>query len=155
MTRKAIVAGTFDAVHDGHRALIQTASMHADEVVVGITNDEMANESRDRSVRPYIERIDNIMDVCQTFRNLWECEFNFRVIRDPHTLAVHSDADILVIAPEPKVRENAIKINNKRLQRGDDPLCIKEAPEITDYKGRKISATNVRNHEIDEHGDPA
>ncbi len=53
MTRVA-VAGTFDVLHDGHLALLRRAFEVGDEVVVGITSDEMASRNRDAIVPLHI-----------------------------------------------------------------------------------------------------
>ena len=44
--RTVAVAGTFDVLHDGHRALLRRAFESGDRVVVGITTDRMASEGR-------------------------------------------------------------------------------------------------------------
>ena len=53
---KAAVAGTFDILHDGHKALLARAFEVGDTVVVGITSDRMAGEGRDVSVPLHLRR---------------------------------------------------------------------------------------------------
>ena len=55
MTRAA-VAGTFDVLHDGHKALLRRAFEVGDQVVVGITSDRMASSSRGVTVPVHIRR---------------------------------------------------------------------------------------------------
>ena len=48
---KAAVAGTFDILHDGHKALLSRAFEVGDTVVVGITSDRMAGEGTECSTK--------------------------------------------------------------------------------------------------------
>ena len=53
---KAAVAGTFDILHDGHKALLSRAFEVGDTVVVGITSDRMAGEGREVSVPLHLRK---------------------------------------------------------------------------------------------------
>jgi len=50
---RVAVGGTFDPIHDGHISLLRRAyELGKDgDVVIGLTSDEMARESRTRRVR--------------------------------------------------------------------------------------------------------
>ena len=53
---RVAVAGTFDVLHDGHRSLLMRAFEIGDYICIGITNDEMASERRDRIIPLEIRR---------------------------------------------------------------------------------------------------
>ena len=55
-TVKAAVAGTFNVLHEGHKALLDHAMWIADELYIGITSDKMASESRDEVVPFYLRK---------------------------------------------------------------------------------------------------
>ena len=52
-----VLGGTFDPVHDGHRALFERA-FDLGDLTVGLTSDDLAPRTRDedRYVRPFDER---------------------------------------------------------------------------------------------------
>ena len=47
-------AGTFNILHEGHKALLDRAFEIGDEVFIGITSDRMASSSRDKLNTYYI-----------------------------------------------------------------------------------------------------
>lgn len=150
---KGIFGGSFDEIHDGHRALLVTAFKQGDHVIIGVTSDEKANGARDRTVTPFEERVAALREECKTYENVFNASFEISKITDNYAKAIESDADFIVLSPEPKTHERAAKINLERVKDGKDRLQIIEAPMVTDYEGNKISSTRIHKNEIDEHGD--
>lgn len=149
-----IVGGTFDCLHDGHKALLATAFQNADFVTVGVMADEQANEARERDVRPYIDRKADVEEVCATFANIFDTLYRVVSVDDGVQMAIDAEADVMVVSPEEKTQERATEINRARVLNGDSPLQLLIAPTVTGVHGEKISSTRIRNGEIDEHGNP-
>lgn len=154
MGSTGIFGGTFDTLHDGHKALFLTAFEHADHVIIGVTSDEKANSSRDRDVSSFTERTQRVEDFCKTLENVYNCTFEIDEITGPYDKAIHASADFIVLSPEPKTHSRAEQINDEREENDLNRLRVIEAPYVTDYQDRKISATRISNGEITKHGEP-
>lgn len=151
---RVAVAGTFGPLHDGHRALFEAALARGDEgVVVGISSDGFARESRrpdPRPVPPYEERkreVEATLDALdergrEVEIRRFETEFGF-ADDDP-------SLDALVVSPE--TDEEVAEINRRRAERGMDPLEPIVVPYVYADDGAPISSTRVVEGEIDEHG---
>lgn len=150
---KGIFGGTFDEIHDGHKALLVTAFQEGDHVVIGVTSDRKANNAREREVTPFEERVEALRDECKTYENIFDASFEIAEITDDYNKAIESDADFIVLSPEQKTHERATKINLERVKSGKDRLQIIEAPMVEDYEGNKISSTRIYHNQIDCHGD--
>lgn len=148
----SIMGGTFDIIHDGHMAMLKTAFQDSDLVTIGLTTDDRASDPRERDITPIKERFSNLKDICLTYSNIFNCDFEIKKIDNSYGGAVDTNADAIVISPEEKTLDRAREINKKRTNNDLDRLQIIQAPMIRDYKGRKISSTNIHNNEIDKHG---
>lgn len=122
---------------------------------IGVTSDDKANTAREREVRPYMDRVNELHDAAMTCKNIHGTDFSITEIKDNYKLAVQKEsADYIVLSPEKKTHERAAKINEGREELGYDRLQIIEAPMVTDYQDRKISSTRIVNGEINRHGQP-
>ena len=148
---RVAVAGTFGPVHDGHRALFETALEVGDEgVVVGLTSDELARSSRDRPVPDFEERLRTLKEEFAA-HDRWGRRVEFRRIDDEAGFADDEPTlDALVVSPEtvPEVEE----ISDIRRERGMDPLVAVVVPYTYAEDGERISSTRIVRGEIDEHG---
>ena len=95
---KVAVAGTFNVLHEGHKALLDRAMWMADELYIGITSDKMASENRTEII-PYYLRRKAIEDYVISKGEIATI-FEINDIYGPPEIM--DDIDILVVSEETK-----------------------------------------------------
>ena len=144
MTRVA-VAGTFDVLHDGHRALLRRAFEIGDQVVVGITSDRMASSSRGTSVPMGIRRAELEAYLSELGEHSL---FEIDDIYGPDN--VMDDVDVLVVSEE--TLGNARVLNDRRVSRGLRPMEVSVVPLVRADDGSKISSSSILRGEYGRSG---
>lgn len=144
---KVAIGGTFQPLHDGHKALLRKAYELSKNVDIGVTSDEMAHKGRVRPVKSYKERAEALGD---WIRKEIGVEPRIFQIDDPYGPTLNEDYDYIVVSAE--TYPMALKINQKRKEMGKKPIEIYRVECILAEDGRPISATRVVNGEIDVHG---
>jgi len=148
---KVALGGTFDPLHDGHRALFERAFQLGD-VTVGLTSDELAPRTRheDRKVRAFSERKADLEAELSAFADDHDREFDIRELTEPTGIASEEQFDVLVVSPETET--GGKRINEIRRERGHDELDIEVVDHVYAEDGDIISSTRIVRGEIDEHG---
>ena len=151
---RVAVAGTFGPLHDGHRALFKEALKRGDEgVVVGVSSDEFALETRQpdpRPIPPYEERKGQVESTLEALDE-WNREVDILKFTDEYGFTDDDPSiDALVVSPE--TGEEVAEINHRRMERGMDPLEPIVIPYVYAEDGEPISSTRIVKGEIDEHG---
>lgn len=148
---KVALGGTFDPVHDGHRALFSRA-FDLGDVTVGLTSDELAPQTRhkDRYIRPFEERKRDLEAELEEFAAEYGRDFEVRKLEEPTGIATEEPFDALIVSPE--TRAGGERINEIREERGYDPLVLVVVPHVRAADGGIISSTRIVEGEIDEHG---
>jgi pantetheine-phosphate adenylyltransferase len=145
------LGGTFDPVHDGHRALFERA-FEIGDVTVGLTSDDLAPKTRnvDRHVRSFAERKRDLEAELRSFSEQYDREFTVRRLDEPTGIATEPGFDALVVSPE--TESGAEAVNEIRRERGLDPLEVSVVDHVPADDGERISSTRIVRGEIDEHG---
>jgi len=148
---RVALGGTFDPVHDGHRALFERA-FELGDVTVGLTSDELAPMLRDddRHVRPFAERKADLERELARFADEYDREFEVRRLDEPTGIATEPGFDALVVSPETET--GGKRINEIRRDDGLAPLDIEVVDHVYADDGEIISSTRIVRGEIDEHG---
>ncbi len=148
---KVALGGTFDPVHDGHRRLFEHAFERGD-ITVGLTSDELAQETRheERHVRSFGERKRHLDSELTEFAERYDREYEIRKLDEPTGIAAEEDFDVLVVSPE--TENGGQRVNERRRERGLDPLEIEVVDHLIAEDGDIVSSTRIVRGEIDEHG---
>ncbi|MHC1584733.1 MAG: phosphopantetheine adenylyltransferase [Candidatus Syntropharchaeia archaeon] len=147
---KVAIGGTFEPLHDGHKALLKKVFelSEGDEIVIGLTSDEMAR-TRYRTVLSYRVRAENIR---QYMLREYKVKVRTVELNDRYGITLDEDIDYIVISPE--TYPVAKKINELRRERGKKPIKIVRVNHVLAKDGKIISSTRIKNGEIDKHGNP-
>ncbi len=144
---RVVIGGTFDPLHDGHKALLMRACelSRGGELIVGLTSDRMA-KNKAHKVDNYRTRYDAIMNFIRSHG------INPIIIKldDPYGPTLSEDFDHIVVSPE--THPAALKINEIRREKGLKPIEIVLVDYVLAEDGLPISSTRISMGEIDEHG---
>lgn len=139
---KVVVGGTFNVFHKGHARLLNSAiaiaAFKEAALMVGVTADNLAKRSRTVPVRPYKERLNDVMKYIEdddlrpyfgpvVYEILWETD----------DMPEMSEKDVLVVSEETAM--HAFEILAKK---GYD--CEVHVVEmLTDKDGNEIHSTKI------------
>ncbi|MFQ6106913.1 MAG: inosine/xanthosine triphosphatase [Thermoplasmata archaeon] len=144
---KVCLGGTFDRIHKGHKALLAKAFEVGDEVLIGLTSDEMVKSEKSYAVSPYEARK-------ATLSNFLAASgySNFRIVKigDRFGPAKTDPLDAIVVSQETK--ETAEALNEARLKAGLRPLKIIGVKMVLAEDCVPVSSSRMRLDEIDENG---
>ena len=130
------VAGTFDVLHDGHKALLERAFSFGEHVVIGLTSDSMASGSRSASVPFHLRRT----GLEQYLEN--RSDYEIFEIEDMYGPDDKMDSvSVLVVSEE--TAANGEKLNDRRISRGLPPMELSIVSLVMADDGGKISASLI------------
>jgi inosine/xanthosine triphosphatase len=145
---RVVLGGTFDVLHAGHEALLRAAfEGRPDAVVIGLTTDRFAKESRTR-VNPYTLRERNLKRLLAAKK--WR-HARIEPIDDPFGPADDlPDLDVLVVSAERQ--PVAVALNEARIGKGLRALGIRTVPMVLAQDGLPIASRRIREGVIDRRG---
>jgi pantetheine-phosphate adenylyltransferase len=146
--RKAIVGGSFDRLHRGHKELLDLACKVAESLVVGLADGPLI-ESKPLAdkILPFEEREASLRE----FLSSKGVPYEIVKIFDPVGPAADiEEADAIVVSTESY--KGALAVNERRRQKGLSELKIIVIPLILAEDGKPISSSRIRRGEIDTEG---
>ena len=145
---RVVLGGTFDILHAGHEALLRTAfNPRPDAVIIGLTTDRFAKESRPH-VNPYAIRERNLKRLLAARK--WR-HARIEPIDDPFGPAADvPDLDVLVVSAERQ--PVAVALNEARMAKSLRALGIRAVPMVLAQDGLPIASRRIREGLIDRRG---
>ncbi|HEU16065.1 MAG TPA: phosphopantetheine adenylyltransferase [Nitrososphaeria archaeon] len=147
--RKVAIGGTFDPFHRGHRALIDAAFSIGDEVIIGLSSDELAQRMGKSPDRSFEERACDLLEYLESkYRDRIYAIYK---LEDPFgPLAQDPSIEALVVSPETEERGSAA--NAARKSRGLGEVDVVRIDFVLAEDGEPISSRRIRKGEIDKEG---
>ncbi len=142
--RTAIIGGTFNALHLGHKYYIKLAFDFADEVFILLSSDEYARVCKSYEVNPYPTRATSIKNYIDQIAD----GKPFHIIKmDSDAFLINfctaNDFTMAVIIPD--YYSLFQRINNIRVDEGKHPLLLLVTQRIRTSEGFNISSTLLHN----------
>ncbi|KXB00609.1 hypothetical protein AKJ42_00080 [candidate division MSBL1 archaeon SCGC-AAA261C02] len=147
---KVVVGGTFDYLHDGHKAILRKAFELGNQVLIGIVSDQMELKKDSVGIPPLEERKSKLEEFLE--EQDWLERAEIVVISDPIGPAAE-DRELEAIIVSEETRSRAEEINEIRESNDLEALDIIEIPWVLAEDGKPISSIRIRYGEMDEHGE--
>jgi len=144
--KKVVIGGTFDILHEGHKALLKKA-FELGEVTIGLTSDVLAKKIKKRKVADFNQRKTELRDfIIKEFK----IKPKILKIEDKFGPTLEEDFDYIVVSPE--TYKTALLINRKRWERNKKLIEIVEINFILAKDKKTISSKRILKGKINEKG---
>ncbi len=148
-----VIGGTFDKLHFGHQAFINSAFNVSNIVHLCIMSDEgvrkWSKKKFSNRVDPFKERYEKVIGFLKKYSLTDRAKIC--KIDDPYSYAVKRETafelDAILVSTEEIVLKRTIVLNEARESKNLEPLKIYRMPLIVDMYGKPISATRIRANE--------
>lgn len=146
---RVVLGGTFDALHAGHKRLIDEALALGGSMTMGLSTDAFAARRKHRECASFAERKRQLAAYLKRKGALGKT----RIVElgDECGIAAN-DATLDAIVVSSETKGTAEKINNMRVAKGLKQLRIVSVPIAYAQDFKKISCERIRRGEIDARG---
>ncbi len=135
--KKVIVGGTFDILHEGHKAFLRKA-FRLGEVTIGLTSNIWAENVKKRKIKSFKRRKKELEDFA---RKEFKVKPKIIKIKDKFGPTLKEDFDYIVVSPE--TYPGALLINLKRKKMKKKPIKIVKIGFVLDKDKKPISTTKI------------
>jgi len=143
------LGGTFDILHRGHLALLQTAFSISSKVIIGLTSDEFATKKGKNLLHNYSQRYQSLESTIK--KNFPNSQYEISKLENDFGPAVlESGVEALVVSEE-TIGQGQV-LNKLRNERQLPSVEIVSVPMVLATDGKYISTTRIKNSEIDAEG---
>lgn len=149
---QVLVAGTFDRLHIGHKAILEEAFDSGKYVHIGLMSDQYIEKSaKARSgVSSYPRRLELLEEYLKV-RGVYH-RTNVFSVDDPLNTPVLNNPGLEAIIVSDETIPGALSVNHKRRADGLSDLDIISVNRIRDVVGEVVSSTRIRSGQIDRLG---
>ncbi|OGH16579.1 MAG: hypothetical protein A3C30_05320 [Candidatus Levybacteria bacterium RIFCSPHIGHO2_02_FULL_40_18] len=148
--KHAILGGTFDRLHVGHKHFIEAAEKVSEHVTIGLVTDKFLGDRLHKDIiEPYGVRVQELKQYLISKK--YDAKTEIHPLNDIFGPALKDPNINMVLAIDESVA-NAKLINRGREKRGLAELEIVVVPMIKADDGGFISSKRIRNGEIDRNG---
>ena len=135
--KKVVVGGTFDLIHEGHKALLERA-FNLGRVTIGLTSDLMAGRTKRRKIRGFRQRKKELESF---IRKEFKAKPMIIKIEDKFGSTLKEDFDYIVVSPG--TYPTALLINRRRQKRKKKPIKIAKIKFILGKDKKPLSVTKI------------
>lgn len=139
---KVVLGGTFDILHDGHKALLRKA-FSLGEVIVGLTSNIMAKKIKKRKIKDFRVRK---KELGKFIKKEFSKKYKIVKIEDKFGPTLKEDFDYIIVSPA--TYKTAILINKKRKEKKRKSIKIVKIKFVLDRDGKPVSATRITKKNI-------
>jgi pantetheine-phosphate adenylyltransferase len=144
------MGGTFDPFHVGHEALLQKAIDISQKILIGLTTDKRATETRPNSqIASYEDRKSRLESWLQSKDAFHKVEI-VPLEDNWGPAALGENFEGIIVSQE--TEKMASELNHVRKESGVIPLEVIVVPMVDAYDGNRISSSRIRAGEIDSRG---
>jgi len=148
--KHAILAGTFDRIHDGHISCLKVAFESSDRVTIGLTTSKLHSDKEfSQIIQTYDFRKKELLKV---IKQRWpQVSATVLPIENIYGSSV-KDSTIDAIVVTEVTLQNGKKVNVERVRRGLNELKLIICPIIPAQDNMILSSSRIRRGEIDREG---
>ena len=141
--------GTFDVIHKGHLALLEKSFSVSDNVIIGLTSDELAAKKGKKISNNYEHRFESLKNIIEENFPNSKYEIN-KLDNDFGPAVLEGKVQALIVSEETNFQGEVL--NKLRNEKNLPKVDVITVPMVLAKDGNRISSSRIRSSEIDTEG---